>query len=64
MQRAKLAEDPYFHEVLCNLLVDLQATSDLLELDTPHLEKHLKSNGGLPPGLVEGPMGPVTPSQV
>lgn len=64
VQRARLAEDLYFHEVLYNMLIDLQATNDLLDLDTVHLEKHLKSNGGLPPGLVEGPIGPLTPSQV
>lgn len=64
LQRASLAEDPYLHEVLYNTLIDLQATSDLLALDTSYLEKHLKTNGGLPSGVVEGPIGPLTPSQV
>ena len=63
-QRARLAEDPYFHEVMYNMLIDLQATSELLALDTEQLEKHLKANGGLPPGVAEGPVGPLTPSQV
>lgn len=64
LQRARLAEDPYFHEVMYNMLIDLQATSELLALDTEQLEKHLKTNGGLPPGVAEGPIGPLTPSQV
>lgn len=65
MQRAKLAEDPYFHEVLYNMLIDLQATSDLLELDSSILETHLRSHGGLPmSGPVEGSFGPLTPGQV
>ncbi len=46
------------------MLIDLRATADLLELDTAQLETHLKQNGGLPSGLVEAPIGPLTPSQV
>ena len=47
-----------------NMLIDLRATSDLLDLDTEQLVTHLKANGGLPPGVLEGPIGPLTPSQV
>ena len=46
------------------MLIDLQATNDLLDLDTEQLVSHLKANGGLPPGVAEGSIGPLTPSQV
>ena len=64
LQRARLAEDPYFHEALYNMLIDLRATNELLDLDTNHLERHLRSNGGLPSGIVDGPIGPLAPGQV
>ena len=64
VQRAAKAEDPYFHEVLYNTLIDLRATKELLELDTPHLERHLQTNGGLPALPAGGPIGPLSPSQV
>ena len=65
MQRAALAQETYFQEVLYNTLIDLCAFSDLLDLDSPHLEKHLRANGGMPPsGILDGPIGPLEPSQV
>jgi hypothetical protein len=67
VQHAAKAQDPYFHEVLYNTLVDLRAVPQLLQLDSPHLERHLRSVGGLPP---KGPLpagtsiGPLSPTQV
>jgi hypothetical protein len=67
-QHAAKAQDPYFHEVLYNMLVDLRAVPQLLALDSPHLERHLHSLGGLPPD--RGPpqpgtaIGPLSPTQV
>ncbi len=64
-QRAAAAPESYFHEVLYTTLIDLRAQSQLLGLDSPDLEKHLRTNGGMPPsGVLDGPIGPLTPGQV
>lgn len=66
-QHAAKADDPYFHEVLYNTLVDAHATTQLLQLDNPRLERHLRSSGGLPErgGVPPGaPIGPLSPTQV
>jgi len=60
-----LCEDPYFHEVLYTTLIDLCDFTSLSELDNPLLEKHLRSNGGMPPsGILDGPIGPLELNQV
>lgn len=66
VQHASKAEDPYFHAVLYDTLVDARATAQLLQLDNPLLERHLRSSGGLPErGPVAGaPIGPLSPTQV
>lgn len=63
LQRAAQADDRCFHEVLYNTLIDLRAAHELLSTDTPYLEQHLRTNGGLPPVPVSGPVGPLTQSQ-
>ena len=68
LQHAAKAPDRYFHEVLYNTLVELRAVPQMLELDNPHLERHLRTSGGLPP--YKGPLqpgtaiGPLSPNQV
>lgn len=64
MQRAAQAEDPYFHEVLYNTLIDLRAVDELLSLETSRLPEHLRINGGLPSHPLSGSIGPLTQSQV
>lgn len=67
MQRAAKSEDPVFREALYGALVELKAVRELLQLDSPALERHLRSAGGLPErgSLAVGtPIGPLAPHQV
>ena len=64
LQRAAEATDPYFHKVLYDTLIDARAIKELLDLDGPHLEEHLRSHGGLPASPPNGPIGPLSASQV
>ncbi len=67
VQHAAKADDPYFHAVLYNTLVDMRATAQLLQLDSPMLERHLRSSAGLPDRGAPPPgaaIGPLSPTQV
>lgn len=67
VQHAAKADDPYFHAVLYDTLVDMRATAQLLQLDSPLLERHLRSSGGLPDRGAPPPgaaIGPLSPTQV
>ena len=64
LQRAAEATDPYFHKVLYDTLIDARTIKELLDLDGPHLEEHLRSHGGLPASPPNGPIGPLSASQV
>ncbi|CAL8471349.1 g10891 [Coccomyxa elongata] len=64
---AAKADDPYFHAVLYDTLVDMRATAQLLQLDSPLLERHLRSSGGLPDRGAPpqgAAIGPLSPTQV
>lgn len=66
LARAGRAEDPGFREALYTTLVDLRATRELLQLDSPALERHLRAAGGLPERgalAVGAPIGPLGPAQ-
>ena len=67
LQYASQAQDPHFKEALYSTLVDLKATTELLQMDSPELAAYLRSYGGLPdrdamrPGA---PIGPLSAGQV
>ena len=67
LQYASQAQDPHFKEALYSTLVELKATAELLQMDSPELAAYLRSYGGLPerdamrPGA---PIGPLSASQV
>ena len=66
LARAARAEDPGFRDALYTTLVELGATRELLQLDGPALERHLRSAGGLPERgamAVGVPIGPLGPAQ-
>ena len=66
-QRAAKTQDTHFHQALFLTLVDLGATGDLLALDTPGMERYLRSQGGLSlsePDQADACIGPLEPSQV
>lgn len=66
LARAARAEDPGFREALYTTLVELRATRELLQLDNPALERHLRAAGGLPERgalAVGAPIGPLGPAQ-
>jgi len=65
-QRAAKAADPAFREALFDALVELRAARELLQLDSPALERHLRASGGLPergPLAAGAPVGPLEPQQ-
>ncbi len=62
-QCAAKAEDPYFHEVLYSTLIGARATPQLLQLDSPRLERWLRGQGGLDAAQPGIPIGPLQPGQ-
>ena len=67
VQYASQAEDPHFKEALYSTLVDLKASTELLQMDSPELAAYLRSTGGLPEKDAvrpSAPIGPLSPSQV
>ena len=69
LQRAAAAEDPYFQECLFGTLLEARAITHLLGMDSPLLERYLRTTGGL--GAERGvpfqpgsPIGPLSPTQV
>lgn len=67
VQHAAKAEDAYFLGVLYDTLVAARETAQLLQLDSPLLERHLRTAGGLPDRgalLSTAPIGPLSPTQV
>ena len=68
-QRAAAAEDPYFQECLFGTLLEARAVSHLLGMDSPLLERYLRTTGGLAaergvPFQPGSPIGPLSPTQV
>lgn len=63
-QSSARAEDPYFHEVLYATLIDARASRQLLQLDSPALERWLRGQGGLDAAQPGIPIGPLQPGQV
>jgi len=65
-QRSAKAADPTFREALFDALVELRAARELLQLDSPALERHLRASGGLPergPLAAGAPVGHLEPPQ-